>query len=237
MLRFYPCVGFWYYTWWCTYELLTWLFFGDACYIYIYILCYFWEILICMFVNFGDVMSISWIFVLFAFYRFNRSRALHFPNIIVTPMGGDKVFIICNDGAGVWQLIHGVHEFFGILLWNFQKWTSNEVRYERGAWLRVGRFIQVDECTVDKARLDYAHILVSTTNIDIVNQSVEFIIDDNKFLFKVVEEWGCNLGDDAFMTEVEPEPTPEEFFSIKKRRWIGWGSRGMGVGWFGERLA
>jgi len=71
---------------------------------------------------------------------------------------------------------------------------------------------------VDKARLDYAHILVSTTNIDIVNQSVEFIIDDNKFLFKVVEEWGCNLGDDAFMTEVEPEPTPEEFFSIKKRR-------------------
>jgi hypothetical protein len=24
-----------------------------------------------------------------------------------------------------------------------------------------------------------------------------------------MEEWGCNLGDDAFMTEVEPENTQE----------------------------
>jgi len=30
-----------------------------------------------------------------------------------------------------------------------------------------------------------------------------------KINFKVVEEWGCNLGEDAFMTKVEPETTSE----------------------------
>jgi len=62
---------------------------------------------------------------------------------------------------------------------------------------------------VVKARLDYAHILVLTPNNEIVNQSLKFFMDGNKFLIKLVEEWGCNLGEDAFMMEVELDTKPE----------------------------
>jgi len=123
-----------------------------------------------------------------------------FINVIVTPMGGDKVFITCNDDEDVWQLIHGAMDFFRMLCSNFQRWTSKEFQYERGAWLRVygipihawndaffklrvlsvGRFIHVDECTTDKARLDFARILESTPNIEIINQTSEFLIDGKK---------------------------------------------------------
>lgn len=82
----------------------------------------------------------------------------------------------------------------------------------------VGRFIHVDECTVDKARFDFACILVSTPNIEIVNQSVEFIIAGNRFCIKLVEEWGCNLGEDAFMTEVEPVSSSEELHQLKNAK-------------------
>jgi len=116
-----------------------------------------------------------------------------------------------------------------MLFANTQKWSSKEVRYERGAWLRVygvpvhawnvsffrlcvlgiGRFILADECTVNKARMDFARILVSTPQIEIVNKLAEFLIDGTKFNIKLVEKWGCNLGEDAFMTEVESDSTPE----------------------------
>ena len=73
----------------------------------------------------------------------------------------------------------------------------------------IGRFIQADECTVDKARLDFARLLVSTPNIEIVNKSLEFFIDGTKFDIKLVEEWGCLLGEDALLTEVESESMSE----------------------------
>jgi len=38
----------------------------------------------------------------------------------------------------------------------------------------VGRFIHADRCTVDKARLDFARILISTPIIEIFNKPAEF---------------------------------------------------------------
>lgn len=73
----------------------------------------------------------------------------------------------------------------------------------------VGRFIQAYDCTVEKARLDFARILISTPIIEIVNKSYDFIIDGSKHVIKLVEEWGCNLGEDAFLTEVESDSRPE----------------------------
>ena len=57
--------------------------------------------------------------------------------------------------------------------------------------------------------MDFARLLVSTPNIEIVNKSLEFFIDGTQFDIKLVEEWGCLLGEDAFLTEVESESTPE----------------------------
>ena len=103
------------------------------------------------------------------------------------------------------------------------------MRYERGAWLRVygipvhawndvffrlcvsgiGRFLYVDECTTDKARVDFTCILIATLNIEIVNKTSKFVVDGAVYAIKIVEEWGCNLGEDAFMSEAETNTLQE----------------------------
>jgi len=83
-----------------------------------------------------------------------------------------------------------------MLFYNLHKWSMEDVQYERGAWLRIygvpvqawnvafyklcvmdiGRFVRVDECTEDKARLDFARVLISTPQIEIVNTTAEFFL-------------------------------------------------------------
>jgi len=60
-----------------------------------------------------------------------------FPNVIVMPMGGDKVLITCNGGEDFWKVFHGAIDFFGLLFSNYQRWMSKEFWYERGAWSRA----------------------------------------------------------------------------------------------------
>jgi len=98
--------------------------------------------------------------------------------------------------------------FFAMLFGNLHKWSTSDVKYERGAWVRAygvpihawnedffrlcmsdtSRFIRTDECTSDKARLDYARTLISTQSIEIVNTSSQFSIDGCNFEIKLVEE-------------------------------------------------
>ena len=73
----------------------------------------------------------------------------------------------------------------------------------------AGRFVRADECTVDRARLDFARVLISMSQLEILNTSSDFIVDGNLYSIKMVEEWGCNLGEDAFLTEVETKSRPE----------------------------
>jgi len=95
-----------------------------------------------------------------------------------------------------------------MLFSNIHKWSAPDARYERRAWLRaygvpihtwnddffrlcvmgVGWFIRSDECTMDKARLDYAIILVTMHQIEIVNKTTDFFIDGCKYGIKLVEE-------------------------------------------------
>jgi len=94
--------------------------------------------------------------------------------------GGDRVFLNCSGEENIWQVFHGAIDFFSMLFSSALKWSVEEVRYERGAWLRVygtlvhawnenffrlcvsgnGRFIHAEKCTIDKTRLDFARILV-----------------------------------------------------------------------------
>jgi len=153
-----------------------------------------------------------------------------FPSVIVTPLGGDRVFLRCTDGEAFSTVLTRAPEFFGTLFYNFHKWSDSLIRYERGAWLRVygipvhawndtffricvsgiGRFLYVDECTADKARLDFARILVVTPEIEIVNKLSDFIIDGRQYALKLVEEWGCNLGEDAFTSDEATKPFSED---------------------------
>lgn len=55
-----------------------------------------------------------------------------FPHVVVTPMGGDKVFLHCSDGGDIWEVFNNALHFFELLFANLQKWSPSEVRYERG---------------------------------------------------------------------------------------------------------
>jgi len=155
-----------------------------------------------------------------------------FSSIVVTPMGSDCVFLdyTCNDD--IWQVFNSAIDFFSMLFANVHKWTSKDDCYERGAWIRVygtsahawneaffkigvsgcGRFLRADVCTVDKARLDYASVLVLTPCLEVVNMCPDIYIDGSKYSLRLVEEWGCNLGADSFLTEEDTEPTSKTLF-------------------------
>jgi len=146
-----------------------------------------------------------------------------FANVVVTPMGSDRVFMYCTRGEDIWKVFNDVVHFFGMLFSDLHKWSSEDIIYERGAWIRIygtpvhawnecffkicvsdsGRFIRADDCTVDRARLDYARVLISTTILEVVNSTFDVMIDGFNYVLKLVEEWGCNLGEDAFLSEEE----------------------------------
>jgi hypothetical protein len=127
------------------------------------------------------------------------------------------------------KIFNDAIDFFSLLFSDFHQWLSEDSNYERGAWVRVygiplhawnisffklctsgcGRFVRADDCTLDKGRIDYARILLSTKSLEVLNENVELFVDGRKCFIKIVEEWGCNLGEDAFLTE-EVSVTPED---------------------------
>jgi hypothetical protein len=133
--------------------------------------------------------------------------------------------LYCTNGEDIWHVFNDALHFFGMFFNNIHMWSAEDVKYEQGAWVRlygvpfhawnevffklcvmdVGRFVRADACTVDKTRIDFARILISTTQLDIVNSSSDFIIDGGNYSIKLVEEWGWNLGEDAFLSEEEPD--------------------------------
>jgi hypothetical protein len=62
---------------------------------------------------------------------------------------------------------------------------------------------------VDKARLDFARVLISNQLLEIINSSIEVFIDGQIFLLKLVEEWDCNLGEDALLSKVVSDSRTE----------------------------
>jgi len=60
-----------------------------------------------------------------------------FLSIVVTPMGGDIVFLHSIGGEDIWQVFTDAIQFFGMLFNNIHKWSVTYVRYKRGAWLHV----------------------------------------------------------------------------------------------------
>lgn len=90
--------------------------------------------------------------------------------------------------GGAWIRIYGVP----IQAWN--------VEFFKLCVADSGRFMHTDECTSDKGILDFARVLISTPQLELINMATEFIIDGNQYTIKFLEEWGNNLGEDAFLT-------------------------------------
>lgn len=129
--------------------------------------------------------------------------------------------ICCRDNGDVLQVFNDAADFFGLFLTDVHKWTLKEVRYERGAWVRIygtpvhawninffklcvskcGRFVREDECTLERGRIDFARILISTYSLEVLNKMMVLMVDGCNYNIKLVEECGCNLGEYTFLIE------------------------------------
>ena len=127
----------------------------------------------------------------------HRVEDAGFVDLEVISMGGDKVFLRCRSNDDIWKVFNDVVDFFRMFLSNVHKWSYEDLRYERGAWLRVygtpthawntnffklcvskcGKFVQADECTSDRGRIDYARILISTTSLQVLNTTTIVLVD------------------------------------------------------------
>ena len=72
-----------------------------------------------------------------------------------------------------------------------------------------GRVMNVDSCTVDRDRLDYARILLATNSLTIINDSFDILVDDMLMNIKIVEEWGYEIGEDVCLFENDSENEAE----------------------------
>jgi len=150
-----------------------------------------------------------------------RVEDVGFDNVKVIPLGGDKAFLHYRNNGDIMKIFNEAVDFFSKFFTDVHKWTSMDVQYERGAWIRIygmsvhawnsnffklyvseyGRFVQADECTMDRGIIDFARILISTTSLEVMNNTTVLMVDGWKYTIKLVEEWGCNLGEDTFLTE------------------------------------
>lgn len=60
-----------------------------------------------------------------------------FINVEFIPMGGDRLFLRSRNNEDIWTVFNKAIDFFSLFLSEVHKWSTEDVRYERGAWLRV----------------------------------------------------------------------------------------------------
>ncbi|MCI04034.1 sulfate transporter, partial [Trifolium medium] len=153
----------------------------------------------------------------------NRITDAGFNDLVITPMGADKVFIRSSKGDDAMLVVSGAEEFFKLVFSNWMRWEKDVVPYQRGAWVRLygvplhawnvdffklcvfdcGRFLRADSCSVDKDRLDFARVLIATPDLDIVKKVERVLVDGVLVEVKIVEEWGYAMGEDTCLFEEE----------------------------------
>ena len=155
----------------------------------------------------------------------NRIADAGFVDIEITPMGADRVMIRSLSEVDVYSSINEAKDFFDHFFMNYARSEKKILLFQRGAWLRIygvpihawnvsffklcifecGRFLHMDDDSMEKERFDYARVLVATSSFEIINYSEETLIDGELVRVKIVEEWGVNIGDDACLYEEEED--------------------------------
>lgn len=144
-----------------------------------------------------------------------------FEKLDIIPLGADKVLLRTEDDSDVNLILSEAPAFFEHFFSKPVKWKKDVVVRERGAWVRIygvplqawnldffklcvydcGRLLKVDEATLDKIHFDYARVLVSTHSLDLINADAKVLVDGTPFDFKIVEEGGFSLGEDACLSD------------------------------------
>jgi len=140
-----------------------------------------------------------------------------FEKLDIIPLGADKVIVRSPDGEDVSAIFSEAPHFFNNFFSTLVKWNKNVLIHERGAWVRIygvtlhawninffklcvldcGRLLKVDDCTLEKERFNYARVLLSIALLEVINVDATLMVDDVLFNFKIIEEWGFKLGEDA----------------------------------------
>jgi len=146
-----------------------------------------------------------------------------FVNLVIIPLGADKVFLRSLDDVDVTVALSEASEFFHNFFSKPVRWNKDTLVRERGAWVRIygvplhawnfeffklcvydcGRLLKVDDITLDRDRFDYARVLVSTSSLDIIKSVANVMVDGVLFEFKIIEEWGFAVGEDACLFDDE----------------------------------
>jgi hypothetical protein len=160
----------------------------------------------------------------------NRINDAGFADLVITPMGADKVFMRRAEGGDVWSVVAGAEDFFRHVFSNWTRWDADGRSYQRGAWVRLygvplsawnvdffklcvfecGRFIRADSCSAEKDRLDFARVLIATPDLTIVSKVERVLVDGVQVDIKIVEEWGYAMGEDTCLFEEESGSEPSQ---------------------------
>ncbi|GAU51140.1 hypothetical protein TSUD_411890 [Trifolium subterraneum] len=118
-------------------------------------------------------------------------------NLIIIPLGADKVFFRSMAGEDALEVVNNAKDFFSFIFSHWMRWDFRQQTYKRGAWVRLyglpvhtwnvnffklcvfdcGTFLRVDSCSADKDRLDFARVLIATPELEIVNTVVNVLVD------------------------------------------------------------
>ncbi|GAU49945.1 hypothetical protein TSUD_408400 [Trifolium subterraneum] len=128
----------------------------------------------------------------------NRITDAGFNDVVVIPMGADKVYVRSSEGADVMSIVSSAKEFFKLVFSNWVRWDKEVLPYHRGRG-----FLRADNCSVDKDRLDFARVLIATPNLDIINRVERVLVNGVEVEIKIVEEWGYAMGEDTCLFEEE----------------------------------
>jgi len=144
-----------------------------------------------------------------------------FVNLVIIPFGADKVFLRSLDDVDVSSTLSAASDFFNKFFSPPVRWTKDTTVRERGAWVRIfgvplhawnfdffklcvydcGRLLKVDDITLDRDRFDYARVLVLTSSLNLINSEASILVDGALFQFRIMEEWGVTIGEDACIVD------------------------------------
>ncbi|PNX78571.1 hypothetical protein L195_g034549 [Trifolium pratense] len=155
----------------------------------------------------------------------NRIMDAGFNDLVLIPMGADKVFVRNRENDDAKSTINNAKDFFKLVFSSWKSWEKETSPYRRGAWVRLygvplhawneqffqlcvfdcGRFLRIDCCSAEKNRLDFARVLIATPEIDVINRVETVLVDGSQVEIKIVEEWGYAMGEDSCLFEEESE--------------------------------
>jgi len=109
----------------------------------------------------------------------NRVADAGFVDLDIIPFGADKVFMHSLSGVNVWDTVKEAKQFFDLIFSHLICWDKVMLPFQRGAWLRIygitlhtwnecfcvfdcGRSLRSDKSSLERERLDYARVLIST---------------------------------------------------------------------------